>query len=209
MCCGLSIVDVNAAPWKDQPKKDVKPSRKDYADEVGRRSKILKSNVRPANWSVSQCESWLCEHPVEDEADVKFLKEETRRLSQVMIAASKETEEVNDQLLNGYWRGNIPHLRLILCLIQDDIKPCFIRRGAAMTRQQVDGRNSTSREPTVYEMISDRWNDSTFNPVTSPSSCHTDFLDAIYCSFSKVEHLSPATPIKVEKLLTDMRVNLL
>lgn len=57
--------------------------------------------------------------------------------------------------------------------------------------------------------MSDMWNSSDFNPVAHASDCHTDYIDAIDCSHTNVEMLSPATPQKIEDLLVSMRSDLL
>jgi hypothetical protein len=53
------------------------------------------------------------------------------------------------------------------------------------------------------------WNSPDFNPIAPPSECHSDFIDAIDCSFVNVEVLNPATPQKIEDILVSMRSDLL
>jgi hypothetical protein len=62
------------------------------------------------------------------------------------------------------------------------------------------------RPQTVFELISEMWNSPGFNPVAPPSECHSDFIDAIDCSFVKVEFLNPATPQKIEDILVQHMV---
>jgi hypothetical protein len=78
-----------------------------------------------------------------------------------------------------------------------------------MTRQQLDGRNSDTRDDTVYEKISDRWNNDMFNPSVQPSLCHEDYRNTIDCSHSFVDKLLPATPTKVQNHLSGMRADLI
>jgi hypothetical protein len=65
------------------------------------------------------------------------------------------------------------------------------------------------RPPTVFEAISEKWNDSAFNPIAPPSECHADFQMATDCSYNLVAGLLPATPQKIEDCFTSMRSDLL
>ena len=65
------------------------------------------------------------------------------------------------------------------------------------------------RPKTVFEVISEMWNNRDFNPIAPSSECHTDFIDAIDCSYSNVEMLAPAAPQKIEDILVSMRSDLL
>ena len=97
----------------------------------------------------------------------------------------------------------------MLCLIQDDVRSAYLRRSDVLTRQELDARNSKSRQQTAFEIIADRWNDSSFNPIAPSSICHEDFEDPTDCSYGTVISYSPATPQKVQDHLTSMRTDLL
>jgi hypothetical protein len=86
------------------------------------------------------------------------------------------------------WRGNMPYLRLIMCIVvNDNIRNAYLHRGDAMSRTELDAQNSDDvREPTVYEMIADKWNDESFNPTVPVSSVHEDFKQEILASHDKV-----------------------
>jgi hypothetical protein len=43
------------------------------------------------------------------------------------------------------------------------------------------------RPKTVFEVISEMWINRDFNPIATSSEWHTDFIDAIDCSYSNVE----------------------
>ncbi|MEM7143029.1 MAG: hypothetical protein AAF548_18545, partial [Actinomycetota bacterium] len=80
----------------------------------------------------------------------------------------------------------------------------------AQTRCQLDDRNSVDRPCTVYEMISDLWNDKNYDPVTKVLyNCHPDYEDPLDISYTAVSSLSPATPKKIEDMLTTMRTSLI
>jgi hypothetical protein len=217
MCVGLigltgsPLVDLNEEPWCKLKKKDIKPTLKCLINEVGRRSQSDDKNSddkkkpRSKNWNAAKCTEWLVDNPIKDPTDVSFIKKEVDRFKMSIVAAVDDEENQ----ASGQWRGAVPYLRLILCLTEDDIKPKFIRRGEALSRTELDARNSETREPTVYEMIADRWNDPEFNPVLPSSNAHSDFQSATDCSFSKVNCLQPATAVKITNYLSEMRSNLI
>ena len=215
MCVGLthggrSVFDLDAEPWNTIRKRDIKPTRVEYAQEVSRRGALLDMQRSPkaANWGSNKCIRWLEEHPPKDEQDILFLKNEVQRLKAIVLEAHQERQE-QEARQSGQWRGAIPYMRLIMCLIQDDIKSSFLRRADARTRQELDARNSEARPQTAFELIADRWNDEHFNPVAPSSNCHEDFLATTDCSHSRVAMMMRAAPQKVEDILTSMRSNLL
>jgi hypothetical protein len=108
----------------------------------------------------------------------------------------------------GKWRGATPYMRLIMCLIQDDIKVAYHRHGDALTQQVLDARNSESRPPTVFKMLADRWNDPSFNPIAPASACHEEFTGTTNCSHNLVAMIILATPQKVKDSLVSIHVNL-
>ena len=219
MCFGLAeggtpVFDLDAEPWHSIKKREIKPARMEYAEEICRRSKCMSSSIdrvhhKPANWSLTKCIDWLQEHPVVDPQDVLFLKNEVSRVKDVILNAQQEQQEEEARQAAGQWRGRIPYMRLFLCLIQDDIKSAFLRRADTRTRHELDARNSVVRPPTAFELISDRWNDEGFNPVAPISECHEDFATPTNCAHSEVTALMRATPQKVEDVLASIRSNLL
>jgi hypothetical protein len=66
-------------------------------------------------------------------------------------------------------------MRLAMCLIQDDVKSSYLWCADARTHQELDARNSEVRAQTAFELIADRWNDESFNPI-APPNCHEDFV---------------------------------
>jgi hypothetical protein len=65
------------------------------------------------------------------------------------------------------------------------------------------------RPPTVFEVIAELWNDSSFNPLAPASECHADFQMATDCSYELVAGLLPATPQKIEDCFSTMRSKLI
>ena len=56
--------------------------------------------------------------------------------------------------------------------------------------------------------MSHLWNSPQYNPVAPASNCHSDFQSAISCTHQDVAGLTPATPQKIQDLLTSMRSDL-
>jgi hypothetical protein len=116
-----------------------------------------------------KCCEWLLENPIAGEADVSFVRHAIKTFIVVAKEATLETKQlqVNVSLptaaAGAGWRGNVPYICLILCLVQDErIRNAFLHCGDAMSRTQLDAHNSVKvRQPTVYKMLAEKWN----NPI--------------------------------------------
>jgi hypothetical protein len=201
MCIGLkettgdaALIDIESEPWKSMKKSEIKAKKQDVLDEVYRRYKG-EDLPKADNWSVKRCILELEKKPITDAIDVAFLRAKVKEMKELQLAVQAESQAVSK---TGHWTQEVPYLRLILCLIQDDIKPKWLSRAQPLTRQQLDGRNSEVRDETVYEMISDHWNSPTFNPQLDPSPIHFNYRNAIPLGHSTVAHLTEATPEKVK-----------
>lgn len=207
---GKDLIDVDEEPWKTEAKSSIKPKAKDLKEEVKRRAAIinLHPQPRPNAWSVPELMEWLMVNLVQGQQDVRFLLMESERIRNMMLAAQIERQVEVVALQGADWRGNVPYLRLVHCLLEDDIKPAYLRRHEPWSREMLDSRNSESRPPTVYEIIADRWNSIAFNPSTEVSQCHFDFSSQIGLDHVTVITLQPATARKVEDKLTQIRATL-
>ena len=90
---------------------------------------------------------------------------------------------------------------LIHCIIEDDsTRQAFLNRyDIDSDRLEVENRNSVEKRPeTVWEMVSNHWNDPLFNPRTESLTIHSDFTAEIDIGFDSVANLSSATPEKCE-----------
>ena len=188
---GIPVLDLDAEPWNAIKKRDIKPARVEYASEIIRRSNSMSTaanqaphqlNNKPANWSLAKCVQWLQVHPVVDQEEISFLKNEVRRVKEIVLNAQQERRDEEARQAGGQWRGPVPYLRLMLCLTEDAIKAAFLRRADARSRLELDARNSAVRPPTAFELIANKWNDKDYNPVTAVSDCHEDFAAPIDCA---------------------------
>lgn len=207
---GTDLIDTNSTPWTTETKASVKPKAKILKDEVRRRA-LLCDNIlpkpRPNAWGVTELMEWLNANPISQLEDVKFLTDEVGRVKRIMFESREQQAREDVVLQTGDWRGNLPFLRLIHCLGEDDIKYSYLHRHDPWSRPMLDARNSESRPPTVYETIADRWNSPTFNPSTTISLCHFDFSSSICLDHSTVAALMPATARRVEDKLTQLRAS--
>ena len=132
-----------------------------------------KTGPRPKSWKTPKLMEWLNMNHVTEFYDVEYLIKMADQRKTLAYAARKNNEDSLDD-----WKGKIPILRMVEALVQnDDAKRAFLtRRDIALGRHAVDGHNSIEKRPlTVWEMVSDWWNDPGFNPVTEiVSDLHTD-----------------------------------
>lgn len=205
---GKPLIDLETSPWNKRGcENTVKPSRIQYQREVDRRTKsfAVARHPKTKGWSVTNCIKWLEDHPVTEEVDVSFIKAETKRFVDLMASMAEEEEE----MVGGKaWRGNVPYLRLIHCVIEDDIKVKFLRRADSLSRLQLDSRSSESRCPTVFEMIAERWNSEELHPRSKVLSVHVNFCISHDLSQATVAAFMPATAKKAEDVLASMRTHL-
>ena len=129
--------------------------------------------------------------------------------TQKVTSASTNPESSDgEQETGNKWFGHLPYLRLIHCLLEDDIKDRWIHRNDAKSIKQIDARRSDVRDEDAFEMIATRWNSATFNPRTMVSSCHSDFAQAIDIGFAATSDFVRATPTKVKDKLAKMKSDL-
>ena len=198
---GVPIFDLDLNPWSKLKKRHIKPTRAEYANEVLRRDPTQK----PANWTLERCKKFLMDNPLNNPHDVPFLSGEVSKLKVLLCAANQEQEDSS----TSNWRGNLPYMRLVMCMTEDNVKVALRRSTNVMSRRELDARNSDSRQPTAFEIMADRWNDPLYNPVAPPSDVHIDFIDATDCSHSHVSSFIKATPSKIKDYFAAIRLGLL
>jgi hypothetical protein len=157
-CNGSALFWFETVPWSLLPKTSLRPKNTDYGKEIARRSKLFKISpaLRPSNWTRLQTIEWLQQNPVRDNVDIDFLTKEVARVRNVLVRAQQqqETNELSVAItrtippsnIGGQsLRGNVPYLRVIMCLTQDRVKSLFLTRANIPTRQELDARRNESR----------------------------------------------------------------
>ena len=104
MCVGIkddkgnAIFDLDDSKYKKLNKREIKPSKGDYATEVERRMKLYSHDpVRPKNWSMPQCLKWLNDHPIVGEHDVAFMRRAVDEFSSEILREQEEAQELQQQ----------------------------------------------------------------------------------------------------------------
>lgn len=225
MCRGLldgdkPLLDISVEPWASMKITTVKPTAKEYKEEIERRWQISvgaagikqqKGKPRPKQWLMPKLLEWLDENPISDSADIGYL---SRKVAEHKVIAEEAVtmKKISEDLLEKQWTGRWPYLRMIHALVDhDDAKRLFLTRyDLDNGRLQVDNRNSTNkRAVTVWEVVSDWWNDSDFCPITEClPDLHTDFSSELTIDHSLVSSMSEASPEKCENKFSSMMVDL-
>ena len=209
------LLDFNEPIFKSLKKKDIKPSLDCLREEIKRRSgrDPNKTNIpKPNGWNAPKCLNWLKANPITNDDDVTFLQKKAKEVKQVAANASQRTPESLENLpsdeIGNKWFGPLPYLRLIHCLLEDDIKRQWIHRNDPKSIQEIDARRSDVRPETVFEMIANRWNSNSFNPTTMVTSCHVDFSIEIDIGFEATADFARASPTKVKDKIAKMKSDL-
>ncbi len=227
MCRGLldedgkQLLDPTSDPWKFfKPAATVKPLADDYKQEIERRwnhyikdspSGSVASAPRPKAWPMNRTLKYLDDNPIPAQDDVAFLKE-TVLLRRLQAYKTFDYQRAEKEKLEKGWTGKYPFLRLIHCIIDDDeIKRAFLHRNDVdSTRMTVENRNSVARrQKTVWELVSEKWNDPLFAPETEElPNTHHDFFDSEIIDHSLVSEMVAATPEKCSGKFNSMMVEL-
>jgi hypothetical protein len=62
------LVDIDKPPWSLQKKKEIKPSVKEYVNEIKRCSAVDENPPKYSSWKAHACVAWLAEHPITGDA---------------------------------------------------------------------------------------------------------------------------------------------
>jgi hypothetical protein len=115
------LLDFDKSTFKNLKKKDTKPSVDFLREEITRRSLIegsIQKIPKPKGWTFSKCLQFLVQHPITGADEIAFLKKKVQEVLQVVNEASKS----DDEEYGKKWVGQLPNLRLIHCLLEDDVK---------------------------------------------------------------------------------------
>ncbi|KAG7368520.1 hypothetical protein IV203_031263 [Nitzschia inconspicua] len=139
------------------------------------------------------------------EADVAFLFKRAKEIKKVVANATQKNSSSDASEQGNKWYGPLPYLRLIHCLLEDDIKDKWIHCNDPKSIQEIDARRSDVRGENVFEMIANRWNSTDFNPTTMVTTCHYDFSEEIDVGYAATSEFARAAPDKVKDRLSKMK----
>jgi hypothetical protein len=142
---GADLFSFDNEPWSKLPKTSMRPQNVEYLREINRRAMLynVQPRPRPSNWKRPRIMTWLHDNPVREGDCQAFLSAEVEKLRNILHRLQEQAAE--SAPTTSKWRGNVPYLRVIMCLTDDHVKHLFINRANVRTRQEVDGRNSENR----------------------------------------------------------------
>jgi hypothetical protein len=184
------------------------PRSQHLVAEVQRRSVLL--DVKGLRKAARRNEliEWLKENPIVDPIDIKFLVDEINktyrgiRLEQEEIVASQQASLANRNWAEANW------LRLYCAAFDDNARPLMLTKDDCMTRLELDGRNSSERPPSYYQVVADNYNSDTVYVTKALPSLHDDFADQIVLRFQDLPGGS-MTAEQVKNRLSDARAKLI
>ena len=133
MCIGCKKEDPSFPNLEEEFFKEYKnrhkilPTATTMRQEVIRRSKILgnKKSARPAGWNKGKCLEYLKKTHTFTVADVNFLIEKENEMHLLLRNAKEEEDEIIPKG-KDIWRGELPFLRLYMCVVHDSVRPAYL-----------------------------------------------------------------------------------
>ena len=204
----LSIEDIEPYMSYHKPS-DIKVTVKYYQEEVLRRDILgdpSAKRIRPKQWPKKKCIAWLMEHPIHSDDNKKFILRIEKEFRQTIAAANEERAQTK---ASSQGRSSWPmekSMRLLAATTEDDIKLVYASRHAADTREQLDARGSTVRQPTAEELIRDKMNDQSYNPISNINpDLHQSFAEPKDLSYAACMNRDVTTE-EIKEKLADFRV---
>jgi len=194
----IGLVDQNNIMYKDyrsdsrfplsKEKRKFLPTNDGLIKEIKRR-KILFNDISKTNMQTKQevAIKWLVNNPLTKEEDIIYIQSHMVKLTQLIAKA--ENQNKKSQPLQT-WKGIIPHLRLIHCLVDfDSIKSAYLNSLNTLSRAELDGRkNSETKRQCPWELMSEKWMDPNFKPTSRVyPHLHDDFRIEIDLQHSLVQ----------------------
>ena len=127
-----------------------------------------------------------------------------------VVAERAKDKEVHDKAEKS-WYGPLPILCILCCLTDNEVirRAYLTRNDISNDRIELDNRKSDKRPKTVWELLSDKWNDPDFEAETeSFPELHDNYKDSIIIPYSRVSSLTAATPKKCKEKMSTMMVSL-
>jgi hypothetical protein len=214
------LSEFNVEPYLSvKNKKPFRPMHKHLLDEIQRRFEVLKIPAEKRfkrhdkqKASMNAARTWLIHHPVTNQKDVLFLQAEEEKFFSILDMARIESRTIASTKASAGTSGIVltrtAVLRLIHCIIEDNVRETFLRRHDLLQRDGLDARNAPGRPPTWNQLIANKFNDPNFQAVTEVfSELHSDFGEEI--SINRSDCPNNITPEQVDFWVTDRKSKLL
>jgi hypothetical protein len=162
-------------------------------------------------WKTEKLVGWLDTHPVDGVEDINYL---TRIVANRKALATQIAQQQDNASDGGKknWTGKYRYLCLIHCLVDIDNTKClYLQHNKIETgRLHLDNRNSLDkRDATVWEKVSDTFNDPTFAPETEAvANFHTDYVKSEILLRLYMKEMSAATPEKYGDKFSTMMIQM-
>ena len=146
LCIGLKnnheqpLLDSNSDAWNAQPIDVRKPLRVEhYLSEVKRRGDLLDVQPRPkpGQWNTEKMTAWLMERPIQNPSCIEFLSAEVARVTAI-FEESLRVKRSEKSGPTGLWTKNQPWLRLLHCILDDDIRHHYLHCDCVPDRPALD-----------------------------------------------------------------------
>ena len=142
-------------------------------------------------------EKWLCENKITNPVDIAFLRAEEVKFFNNLVRGQIESATIQSVNLGGVVFTQTTDLRMVHCLLEDDVKEAFLRCHDTMDRAALDSRNSPHRPKTWLEKIVDKYNLPTFCPQTKVfPDLHSNFLEPIDVSLGNCPRVVTTDQVK-------------
>ena len=223
LCMAVGLTDEEDKPLADwvtdnrflnyKGKKNWLPTQKILAAERARRKKLAgEIEARKTGMTVSKAKlvDWLVKNPVSCKTDIEFITDEVNTF--LLTLENVNAEKTTDQAaVGGNWRGDVPYLRLIHSVLEDDeVRLLYQKSFEIPTREQLDGRhNKDTKKASVWEAAAELWNDKSFEPVSNLYPyLHENYNKDIDISWNEVSDMGVLTARKARDKFTSMQSTL-
>ena len=162
---------------KGQGWKTLNPTKKLVVAEIQRRNPNFKANIK--NKSLYDLMNELqnvCSVDQKDTDYICHLERQTRLNIQAMINNHLERTDATKEKTPQQTRAD--RMRLICCFQDESIVEAYKKSQEVMVRTQLDARNSDQRGPNFYDLIVEKFNDSSWIPKSAADeTLHEDFVE--------------------------------
>jgi hypothetical protein len=199
------LCDFTVEPYlSSRQKKTFKPTQQDMVAEARRRFKISNptahaTKLRISNYNVDGLTLWLCNNKTSCPVDVAFLREQESKFYNRLLRGQVERMMLQTPTAaGGVIFTHTADLRMVHCLLEDEVRQAFISRHDCLDRAALDARNSPHRPKTWLEQIAAKFNSEEFVPESEVfPNLHNDFAEPIDLSLQKCPGKVTTDQVKV------------
>ena len=186
-------------------RRTLKPTLTLYKKEVRRRDPTIPLSNKKIESILSLLRGQL---RLNNSQDIQFVikkKDEFTAALLNAVAASETNTTTTTTAATGSTRccKKSDRMRFIECMVLDSVKPLYFKVHEVMTRQELDGRNSSNAPTDFYDEVTKVFNDASFVPLSRRiPELHEDFSDHFELPLSGEFRM---TPDKAKTLIATMK----